>query len=156
MTRWPEDEIGSSSVKPWTTPRTNACQSDSAPLRSPTPAAARTIAAKRAAPAASTSPARRTSDHATEREAGSLPQPATGLETGAARHASRRLSPRGTAWFSLASPPPGRDARRRKQGSKRFSADGLRPARTVGNEIVAKCNLFGGGGGGKEFVWGLN
>ena len=45
--RWPDEEIGSSSVAPWTTPSVNACQSESLPACSPTPSAARTTATVR-------------------------------------------------------------------------------------------------------------
>src|SRR5918996_6376177 len=57
--RCPEEEMGRSSVRPWTTPRTNACQSDSAPARSPTPTRARAAAARRAAEATRRTPTRR-------------------------------------------------------------------------------------------------
>ena len=42
--RCPDDEIGSSSVSPWTTPRTSACPSVSAEGSSPTPRSVRTTA----------------------------------------------------------------------------------------------------------------
>ena len=46
-----DEEMGSSSVAPWTRPSTKACQSVSAPGSSPTPAAASTAAAASAAAA---------------------------------------------------------------------------------------------------------
>ena len=49
--RWPEEEIGSSSVAPWTRPSTSACQFGSAPAWSPTPRSVSTIARERQAPA---------------------------------------------------------------------------------------------------------
>src|SRR3990172_10025434 len=56
--RCPDEEMGRSSVKPCTTPSVSACQFESAPARSPTPAAARTSARRKAAPAATMIPTR--------------------------------------------------------------------------------------------------
>src|SRR5262245_59802533 len=58
--RWPEEDIGRSSVNPCTTPSTNACQSVTTPATSPTPRAASSAAEMRAAAAVRRRPRRRT------------------------------------------------------------------------------------------------